>query len=977
MVKTSRLTNKYTIDATRLERIRAPRCVLARIWIDLMRVALLIVVLTIGCGTASKPNAEEQRANQLFLEGQLREAIRGYEKALKSGRTPQLLSRLGLANLLANEPEKAVKYLTEAKVLAPKEVSTRRALAVALASNGQTEAARKEARDIIQSDPELGVGQVLLAAFVETPAQVKEALNALSAYRNNSGWWSVSNLKAEIELALADLYQRNRNERSAQPVLIRVRELKTINPAGAVELAVIYIRLLQLIPAERLLQKAVSSDPNYLPAWSRLAQVAVELKHFDLAQKALRKVPKAIRDTHEVALAQARVYLAKAKAKEAIALLRNRLKNMSQAERNSDRAMVYRLFLAQGLSNSGDDAEARRILLNIVSNPEVSSAARFALIEIDIRQKRYDEAISALKELISEPASASRASDMLGKLYLKKRDAQAAIRFYTDRVKKNPHDARSMHHLGNAYQIAKKKDTAIAYYKKALEVAPGYEASLRTLMSLAIVDEKPQLAEKYLVEQIKLRPESAALQTVAGQFYMERGKKRKALKAFKTAVKLDRANAAAQIRLGRFYLEIDQPTVALSHFNEALRSEPNHILALHYAAQTELTTGSRERAKKHYLRLLELQPENGAALNNLAYLFAASPTTLDAALVYATRARQIAPQSPHVADTLGWILYLKRSYEQALPLLSRAAKDLPREAGVAYHLGMVQLATEREAQGLASLRRALRLSSTFNDYNTAMLIVSMSRKRPDLMKRYLSETFAASPQQNKIHAIEAEYFISEADFAMAEEALKAVLRLDKDDAASRVQLAQIYIRSNRAILALPLLNRALQQQPENLDILRQVAELEARHGDQQRAIKDHLILLERSPADIDALYQLAKLYARSNKTLAEALKTAERATAIAPQEPRIQDILGWIMYQKKDYEKAVALLSKAARRLPEEAEVQYHLGMTQLALKQESGARLLRKALTLSPRFDGSDQARETLREIEKQNAKASATQAQ
>lgn len=994
MVELDRFTNSYTIDAESAKRIRATRrvCIgwifsdrircsyrfgpaLTRTTIGLITIGLLVLITATGCGLSSKPSAEEQQANQLFLKGQLREAIRGYEKALASGKTPQLLSRLGLANLLANEPEKAVKYLNEAKTLDPKAVSIRRALVVALASNRQIAIARKEARGIIQSHPELGGGQVLLAALVETPAQIDEALDALLTYRNKSSWWSTSKVKAEIDLALADLYRRKRNENQAQSVLERVREVKTTNPEGAVELAVIYIRLLQLVPAERLLQNAVLSDPKYLPAWSRLAQVATELKHFDLAQAALKKLPEAIQNTDEIALVQARVYLAKEKAKEAIALLRNRLKQLPQAERESDRAMVYRLFLAQGLSNSGDDAQARRVLLDIVANPKVATAARFALVDIDTRQKRYDEAIPQLKRLMSEPASASRASDMLGKLYIEKRDAQAAIRFYTDRVEKDPQDARSMHHLGTAYQMAGKKDTAIAYYKKALEVAPGNEASLRTLMTLAMVDDKPQLAEKYLVEQMKLRPRSAALQTIAGQFYMERGKKREALSAFKAAVKLDRDNAAAQIRLGRYYLEIDQPSVALSHFNEALRSEPNNVLALQYAAQTELTTGSRERAKKHYLHLLELQPKNGAALNNLAYLFADSPATRDAALEYAMRARKIAPQSPHVADTLGWIYYQKRSYEQALPLLIQASKALPKEAGVAFHLGMVQLATDRETQGLASLHRALRLSRSFEEYNTAMLIESMSRKRPDLMKQYLSETSAASPQQSKIRAIEAEYFLSQSDFAMAEEALKAVLRLDKDDWKSLSKLAQIYVKSNRSILALPLVTRAYQQQPENIDLLRRLAELEAEYGDKEQAIKHHLILLKKSPEDKDALYRLAKLYAASGKNLAEALKYAERANMLSPEDPRIQDVLGWIMYQKKDYDKAMALLSKAARRLPDKAEVQYHLGMTQLALNQEGGARLLRKALALAPRFDGADQARATLQKIEKQNAKPAAAQ--
>ncbi|MBN1655635.1 MAG: tetratricopeptide repeat protein [Deltaproteobacteria bacterium] len=929
--------------------------------IVLIRLGLLAFALIMGCNPSSGPNPDEQAANRMLVEGKLKEAIARYEKAMKTDRTPSLLNKLGLSHLLANEAHKAVKYLAEAKALEPAKVSTRRALALALAASGQTKQARNEASEIIRTNPELGAGQVLLAALVETPDQVEEALDALLKYQKNASWQSTSSWKVETDLALADLYERKGDLETAQAYLKRAQEAKTANPEGALELAVVYIRLLRFVAAERLLKNAVSSEPKYIPAWSRLAQIAVELNHFPLAEKALKKLPKEVLDNDEMVLIRGRVYLAQGKTREAVSLLRKRLSKLEAAGKTKDRTAVYRLFIAQGLSNSGDDQGARRELEKTISSPVVSAAARFALVEIDIRQKRYDNAMSRLKELILDPLAERRASEMLGKLLLDRRDAQAAIEFYSDRVNQYPRDAQLLHHLGSAYQMAGKTETAITLYKKSLALAPGSEAPLRALMTTAIAENKPKLAEKYLIEQLKLRPQSPALKTVAGKFYLQIGDMKKAGEAFKDAVKLDRTSAAAQVRLARFYLEIDQPTVALPHFNQALRIDPNHAFALQHAAQLEMTTGNPDRAKKHYTRLLELQPENAAALNNLAYLFADSRATIDMALGYATRARKIAPYSPHVADTLGWILFHKRSYQEALPLINHAAKALPKEASVAYHLGMIQLAMGNETQGVSWLRRALRLSSTFDGYNTAMLVVSMSLKNRELLLRYLNETFAPSPQPAKVRAIEADFFLSIGDAVMAEEALKAVLRHNSDDLESMLKLARIYLKSNRAILALPVLTRALEKQPDNPEILRQVAELEAEYGDKKLAIKRFLDLLKTDPDDQNAPRHLARLYASSSETLAQAEKYAEIAIKITPNDPQVKDTMGWILYQKREYEKALAMISSAARELTKNAETQYHLGMTQLALNQASGVRSLQKALALSPNFDGADKAREML----------------
>ena len=71
-------------------------------------------------------------------------------------------------------------------------------------------------------------------------------------------------------------------------------------------------------------------------------------------------------------------------------------------------------------------------------------------------------------------------------------------------------------------------------------------------------------------------------------------------------------------------------------------------------------TGRSEEARKEYEIVIQLQPENATALNNLAYLEAEEGVDLDQALAHAQRARQKLPGDLDVQDTLA-LVYIRKN----------------------------------------------------------------------------------------------------------------------------------------------------------------------------------------------------------------------------------------------------------------------------------------------------------------------------
>ena len=122
-----------------------------------------------------------------------------------------------------------------------------------------------------------------------------------------------------------------------------------------------------------------------------------------------------------------------------------------------------------------------------------------------------------------------------------------------------------------------------------------------------------------------------------------------------------------------------------------------------------------DEAIVHYRRILELQPRNIVALNNLAYALAVYKGNPEEALPLAERAATLAPGLANVLDTFAWVEHLLGRHASAAARLAQAIRLDPAHAEIRLHAAVVLEATGNRARAEVELKEALRLDPSLED----------------------------------------------------------------------------------------------------------------------------------------------------------------------------------------------------------------------------------------------------------------------
>jgi Flp pilus assembly protein TadD len=183
--------------------------------------------------------------------------------------------------------------------------------------------------------------------------------------------------------------------------------------------------------------------------------------------------------------------------------------------------------------------------------------------------------------------------------------------------------------------------------------------------------------------------------------------------------------------------------------------------------------------------------------------------------------------------------------------------------------------------------------------------------------------------------------------------------------AAYLRLATLYTASGKDDQALAELAEAAKASPTSPLPHSLSGGIYERKGDLVKAREAYEKALKLNPRFVPAANNLAWLLSEHGGNKDRALQLAQGAKQDAPDEPYVSDTLGWILYKRGVYQRAASLLRESAQRLPNNAEIHYHLGMAAFkAGDAETSKRALAVAVNSPQEFTGKAEARKALSEI-------------
>lgn len=162
----------------------------------------------------------------------------------------------------------------------------------------------------------------------------------------------------------------------------------------------------------------------------------------------------------------------------------------------------------------------------------------------------------------------------------------------------------------------------------------------------------------------------------------------------------------------------------------------------------------------------------------------------------------------------------------------------------------------------------------------------------------------------------------------------------KPAAQTRLTLAEAALlkASQSTGQAQQVLNNALQDDPDNTELLYEAAMLAESQGQLNQMESQLRRVLKRQPDNALALNALGYSLADHHRKLPEARRLVSRALELQPGDPYIQDSLGWVLFREGKFAEAHAQLAEAYARKPD-PEIAAHLGEALWRLQRQDEAR--------------------------------------
>lgn len=651
------------------------------------------------------------------------------------------LVRLGQLYWKLKDAVKAQECFDAALKAKPGDFQVVRAATSSLAGAGRTADAERVIRQFIQtaSGNDKIVAHFVLASIFEKVGEQSAAFDVYrEAERAAEGLSDATQKRAmQVEAAVQFAEFCSRVELSKEMIDAYRRALDKVDPASKDLAQRIRLRIIQGMFVTRRygdVEKEIESfNKDYAGDVRGLverARLMLARDQSDQARATYTQVLDRDPDNAFVLFMRGSVNLDLHKYPEAIA-------DLSKAKRlrPDDFGLSHRLRLAQAYEASGD----------------------------------FDRAETELREMLDARPTDSNAAERLVRLYQRTRHLDRAERLAREFIVKQPQSAYWQFQLGRAFVMSQNYSAAVEPFTHAVELtrnspAQNVEATAELMQAFVRANRAGEAISLFEAQPNKDQV-SPMVRFRAGEAYLRAAKQSDAMAQFERAL----SDGAEQgwgpmLTLTRGVAGLIEPAKLLELLKQmAEKSPPGTAGLLRQASYAQVlatnnqgaeankildallartgddgvirsalleikaqATADAEGQARIYEQILNENPDNVAAINNLAYLLADKLNRPKEALKYAERAREMIGPDPNVLDTLGWVRFQNGDMTGAESALRESVQLDDGNIPAHYHLGRLYAKQGQRDRARQSYDKALGLAKTAHDEEHIRLVEQAS-----------------------------------------------------------------------------------------------------------------------------------------------------------------------------------------------------------------------------------------------------------
>ncbi len=557
--------------------------------------------------------------------------------------------------------------------------------------------AEQNLRKAVEVDPTFAQGYVNLSSLYRFQEQGVEAEQVLDhgISRNPD--------EATLYLARANILFSEGSKDAAENLLQRLRDRKKGSVDATLAIAGFYFD-------HGLKDQSIAEYQRGLTAYPKNVQLRNQLVESYLGSNKLQEAGElnksVLKDKPEddVARVQSgRILLVGGHVQDAIAALRRQV---------TDTPDSYQAHYFLGLAywQNGSLGEARTELQEALRISPTRVPLVQSMAKLQLAQGNFPEAKEFAEKGVQLMPGDPEGRLLLGDVRLSAGDPAGAREEFELAARLLPKDATPHLKLAAAYRREKKWADTQRELDAALMLNPHSTEALGAIVDLLISRNERDKAISKVQAILAKDPNDANAHFVLGSVLLGEKAYQEAKTELQRTTELDPKLTAAYLR--RAKLEEDQGNVddAIAGYQKALALQPNFPPLLTLLGNIYLENkGDLRTARIYYERAVAVDANFAPAIANLAYVEAEQGGDLNVALGLAQKAKQMLPDAESISDVLGWVEYLKGSYQETIPMFKECVRKDPARGVYRYHLGMALLAAGEKQEGKSQLESALQL----------------------------------------------------------------------------------------------------------------------------------------------------------------------------------------------------------------------------------------------------------------------------